>query len=387
MLTEQEEEMIKGMSAKIEEYEKMLEQVLDDKKSFGKILAGPFEHDGKKFYRVGSGSEAAMVACPPDSLIDGSPIPAILDLETEVVVVGQSIACVVPEELKIIVETPTFDLITWSEIGGLKSQVSRIKEAIEMPLTNAKLAKELGVQPIAGILLYGPPGTGKTLIAKAIASTILGKTKIDPSAFVYMKGGEMLSKYVGESENNIKRAFANCRDYTLRTGEKAVMFIDEAEALLPTRGSRKSSDVETTIVPTFLGEMSGFEGNNPIVVLATNHRKSIDSAILREGRIDIHIEVERPTEVDAKEIFMIHLKKIKTHDKVEDLADYACKALFACPAAKNVSGAMIETIAKDAIRKTMTRLIATPKSKEKGVTLTDINDAIISINSSYVTKA
>lgn len=387
MLTEQEEEMIKALEAKNQEYEKMLEEALGDKKSFGKILAGPFTHDGNNYYRASIGNDVTMIACPPDDMFGGNPIPATLDIDTEVIVLGQIIAAVVPEELKVHIENPKFDLIKWEDIGGLKSQVAQIREAVEDPIANAKLAEELGVQPIAGLLLYGPPGCGKTFIAKAVASTVLGATSVDPQAFQYMKGGEMLSKWVGETENNIKKAFEACRDYSTRTGCKAVIFIDEAEALLPTRGSRKSSDVETTIVPTFLSEMSGFEGNNPIVILATNHKEAIDPAILREGRIDIKIEIKRPTESDAKEIFMIHLKKLKTHDTVEELADFASEALFKLPAAKNVSGAMIETIAKDAIRKTMTRVIASPKTKEKGITLTDMSEALESINTAYVTKA
>jgi len=384
-MAETQDEIIEQLEAKVQEYENLLEETLSDKKGFGKILAGPFDHDGKKYYRVSIGSDISMVYAAEVSMFDGSPIDPTLPEETEVIVVGQTIACVVPEELKVIIEPPVFDLISWSDIGGFKSQLQIIRDAIELPMVNAKLAEELGVQPICGILLYGAPGCGKTYIAKAIASTVLGATRIDPQAFQYMKGGEMLSMYVGKTEQDIKNSFAQCRDYTKRTGKKAIMFIDEAEALLPTRGSRRSSDVETTIVPTFLSEMSGFEGNNPIVILATNKKDAIDEAILREGRIDIKIEIKRPTEPDALEIFEIHLKKLKTHDAVADLAEFASSSLFGSPAAKKVSGAMIEAICKDAIRKTMTRVIATPKTKEKGITLDDMSKAITAINTSYVT--
>lgn len=381
---EQQEEIINGLKDQISEYEKLLEETLGEPKSIVKIAAGPFEEKGEMYYRALKGSDPLVVFISKDPLFGTTPIVDPLEPETEVIVVGQTIIGIVPEELKVKIENPTFNLIEWDEVGGLKSQVADIRKAIEMPLMNATLAKELGVQPIAGILLFGPPGTGKTLIAKAIAKTILGTSVIDAAAFSYMKGGEMLSKYVGEAESNIKKAFSACREYTRKSGNKAIMFIDEAEALLPTRGSRKSSDVETTIVPTFLSEMSGLEGDNPIVVLATNHKNAIDAAVLREGRIDIKIEIKRPTQTDAVEIFDIHFKKVKVHEKLPLLSEFAAEALFKCPAVKNVSGAMIEAIAKDSIRVTMDRLMNNPKDKKRGVTMNDVVESIKSISLSYV---
>lgn len=381
--TEEMEEIINNLKAQNAELTELLDQTLAEPKSIVKIVAGPFEEKDQQYYRATKGSDALVVFLSKEPLFGVDPITDPIEPDTEVIVVGQTIMAIIPEELKVKIENPTFNLVDWDGIGGLKSQVADIRRAIEMPLNNAKLAEELGVQPIAGILLYGPPGTGKTLIAKAIANAVLGATVIDASAFKYLKGGEMLSKYVGEAENNIKKAFADCREYTRKTGKKAVMFIDEAEALLPTRGSRKSSDVETTIVPTFLSEMSGLEGDNPIVVLATNHKNAIDAAVIREGRIDIKIEIKRPTQSDALEIFEIHLKKVKLHDSITDLCEFASEALFTSPAKEKVSGAMIEAIAKDSIRITMDRLMSDPKCKERGVTMMDVAESIKSISLSY----
>lgn len=384
------EEVIELLEGKVNELTKLLEETLAEGKGIAKIVAGPFEDKGANYYRASKGekNEAIIVFVSPDPLFGNDPIPAILEPDTEVVITGQTIISVVPKELKPIAEPVTMELIGWNEIGGLKSQIHDIREAVESPILNAKLAEELGVTPIAGILLYGPPGTGKTYIAKAIASTVFGSTTIDPDAFIYIKGGEELSMYVGATEQNIKGYFARAREYTRKTGKKAIMFIDEAEALLPTRGSRKSSDVETTIVPTFLGEMSGLDSkDNPIVILATNHKNALDSAVTREGRIDIKVEIKRPDLSDTKEILEIHLKKFKTHDSVEVLADFASNAIFGCSAVNNVSGAMCEVIVKDAIRKAMTRLISSPKDKAKGITIDDIACSIKSISQSYVTKA
>ena len=140
------------------------------------------------------------------------------------------------------------------------------------------------------------------MIAKAIASQIIKASGGDHEAFQYVKGAELLSKWVGEAEARIANMFRKSRDYSKRTGNRAIIFMDEAEAMLGTRGSRKSSDVDTTIVPTFLAEMDGFDENGPFILLATNLPNALDEAVTREGRIDSKIPVMRPDYDDVIEI-------------------------------------------------------------------------------------
>jgi SpoVK/Ycf46/Vps4 family AAA+-type ATPase len=369
---------LSALREQVDKYEQMLEQFLGEKKEVHTIVAGPFVHNNAQYYRVNG-----TVMFLNEEPIFGDPITQILEPGTEVICIGSAIIAVVPKELEKVTDIPHFNLIDWNEIGGLKSQLSNIREAIELPLKHQELAKEMGLGDFPGLVLYGPPGCGKTLIGKAIASTILGSTKVDPAAFVYVKGAEMLSKFVGEAEQKVAHMFHATRQYCKKTGQRAVVFMDEAEALLRQRGSGKSSDVEMTIVPTFLSEMDGLEKeHNPIFILATNLPNALDEAIVREGRIDLKIGINRPDHPDTKEIFEIHLKKVKCHDKVEDLAIKGADMLFSLPCKSKVSGAMVEAIAKGAVRKALTRMTTTKKTP-KGVTAADLEESIKLINSSY----
>lgn len=379
------QEKVAALKEQVEQYEEMLQKTLEEKKSIYKVVAGPLDVEGTKFYRVNSGSDANGLLV---SMWEESPfgIDMSKDLEsgTEVIVVGSAIISVIPESLEIKKEKVEFNLIEWDQIGGLKSQVDNIREAIELPLNNQKLAQELGLGDFKGLLLYGPPGCGKTLIAKAIASTILKATKVDPESFVYIKGAELLSSYVGQTEQSIARIFHNARNFSKKSGQRAVVFIDEAEALMPVRGSMRSSDVDKTIVPTFLSEMDGLDKeHNPIMILSTNLPNALDPAITREGRIELKIGINRPTEADSKEIFEIHLKKVKLADKLEDLILHGSKSVFTCDMKSNISGAMIETVVQSAARKALTRYVSNTKS-QKGVTLADLEESIKLINSNYV---
>lgn len=363
-----------------EKYENILKKVLQEPKMIGTIIAGPFKGDKGDTYRVEvSGGNSALVEYGK-SVLFGEMRDEKLEHGKEVVIINGAIVALVPENLRVMEKTPVFNLITWDQIGGLKSQVDRIREAIELPMQNEALAKELGVSPIKGALLYGPPGCGKTLIAKAIASTILKSDKVDPRAFVYVKGGELLSSWVGATEQRIISMFKECRDYSFKTGKKAIIFIDEAEAILPHRGSRRSSDVDTTIVPTFLAEMDGFYDNNPFVLLSSNHPNDIDSAILREGRIDIKIGIDRPNANDMKDIFMIHLKKVKCVDKKEILAEEASNLIFSNPdMTKRASGSLAETVVKISAQKALKRKVTNKKSAA-GIIKDDITQAVCSLN-------
>lgn len=194
--------------------------------------------------------------------------------------------------------------VTWADIGGQDIAKMDLQEAIEMPMKYPEIFKHYKKKPIKGVLLEGPPGCGKTMLAKAAATAVAGAD----SAFIYIKGPEVLNEYVGATERTIRQLFAKAREHKARTGQPAMIFIDEAEALLGVRGG-KGSFMEKTVVPTFLAEMDGLEDSGAIVVLATNRASSLDPAVTREGRMDRKVRVSRPTKEDAKKIIAIHLKK------------------------------------------------------------------------------
>jgi proteasome-associated ATPase len=176
--------------------------------------------------------------------------------------------------------------------------------------------------------------------------------------------------------------FKQTRRYAKETGQRAFIFIDEAEAILPKRGSRQSSDVDKTIVPTFLSEMDGFDDNSPFILLSTNHPNSIDEAVLRPGRIDIKIEISRPTQEDAVDILKIHLSNVKLAEDIDTLANQGAVALFASPAVSEVSGAMCETIVKLATQNAVTRHIkcGTGENCKPGLSFEDIQISINNLN-------
>lgn len=203
--------------------------------------------------------------------------------------------------------------VTYDDIGGLGDQVEAIRDAVELPYLHADLFVEHELQPPKGILLYGPPGCGKTMIAKAVANSLAQrvreKTGRDDvkSFFLNVKGPELLNKYVGETERQIRLIFQRARDKAAE-GHPVIVFFDEMESLFRTRGSGVSSDVETTIVPQLLAEIDGVEGLKDVVVIgASNREDMIDPAILRPGRLDVKIKVERPDVDAAREIMRIYL--------------------------------------------------------------------------------
>lgn len=217
------------------------------------------------------------------------------------------------------------------------------------------------------------------MIAKAIATSVLGEDNLEPDkeSFIYLKGGELLSKWVGEAEGNIKNIFDTARKYIRRTGRKSIIFIDEAEAIVPVRGSRQSSDVDTTIVPTFLAEMDGINDHNPFVILATNHLDKIDPAIIRPGRIDLSVEITRPDMEDCKEILEYYFGKTKLAAPLETLLE-ACGAYIEGDATFRAkrSGAELEGLVQKFTATAIRRLISEPKSKERGIILKDLEVAL-----------
>lgn len=200
--------------------------------------------------------------------------------------------------------------VSWADIGGLIDAKEALQEAIELPYKFPDLYKAYGKKVIKGVMLYGPPGCGKTLLAKAVA-TALAKThgvQAKSTGFIYVKGPELLDKYVGQTEAQVRALFARARKHFQKNGYPAVLFIDEADALLASRGSREGMGIESTVVPQFLSEMDGLDVSGAIVLLATNRPDTLDSAVTRDGRIDRKIRVTRPDQKGAEEIFSLYLK-------------------------------------------------------------------------------
>ena len=208
-------------------------------------------------------------------------------------------------EQLVIAEAPD---VSWADIGGLGPQISRIRDAIELPFTHPGLYRDYGLRAPKGVLLYGPPGCGKTLIAKAVATCLADSAGGRPAAFLNIKGPELLSKFVGETERQIRAIFVQARKAAAED-RPVVVFFDEMEALLRTRGTGVSSDVETMIVPQVLSEIDGVESlRNVIVIGASNREDMIDPAILRPGRLDVKIRIDRPDAEAAADILARHLR-------------------------------------------------------------------------------
>ena len=208
--------------------------------------------------------------------------------------------------------------VGYEDIGGLGPQIGAIRDAVELPFAHPELFAEHGLRPPKGILLYGPPGCGKTLIAKAVAHSLAAAARAKSSEtgsddaderayFLNVKGPELLNKFVGETERHIRLIFARAREKASE-GHPVVVFFDEMESLFRTRGTGVSSDVETTIVPQLLSEIDGVERlENVIVIGASNREDMIDPAILRPGRLDVKIKIERPDAEAARDIFSKYL--------------------------------------------------------------------------------
>ncbi|MCM3924841.1 proteasome ATPase [Frankia sp. AiPs1] len=199
--------------------------------------------------------------------------------------------------------------IGYEQIGGLKSQIESIRDSVELPFLYKDLYREHQLKPPKGVLLYGPPGCGKTLIAKAVANSLAKKVEAitgqgnGRAFFLNIKGPELLNKFVGETERQIRLVFQRAREKASE-GMPVIVFFDEMDSIFRTRGSGVSSDVENTIVPQLLSEIDGVEQlENVIVIGASNREDMIDPAILRPGRLDVKIKVERPDAEAARDIF------------------------------------------------------------------------------------
>ncbi len=216
--------------------------------------------------------------------------------------------------------------IHYEDIGGLSAQIDQITDAVELPYLYPEMFKEHQLKPPKGVLLYGPPGCGKTLIAKAVANSLAKKVaektgQEGKSYFLNIKGPELLNKYVGETERHIRLVFQRAREKASE-GTPVIVFFDEMDSLFRTRGSGVSSDVENTIVPQLLSEIDGVELlENVLVIGASNREDMIDPAILRPGRLDVKIKIERPDAEAARDIFSKYLvTDLPLH--AEDLAEF-----------------------------------------------------------------
>ncbi|MEN9507200.1 MAG: proteasome-associated ATPase [Actinomycetota bacterium] len=291
--------------------------------------------------------------------------------------------------------------ISYADIGGLDDQIEQIADAVELPFLHADLFAEHQLPAPKGILLYGPPGCGKTLIAKAVANSLAKKVadktggEKGRSYFINIKGPELLNKYVGETERQIRLVFQRAREKS-EEGWPVIVFFDEMDSMFRTRGSGISSDMESTIVPQLLAEIDGVEGlRNVIVIGATNREDLIDPAILRPGRLDVKIKIERPSSAAARQIFARYLTDeipIAHGQSVPAMIDETVFEMYRDDEENQflevtyqngdkeilyykdfASGAMIENIVRRAKKLAIKRVIA---GGERGVCLQDLLDSI-----------
>jgi proteasome-associated ATPase len=295
--------------------------------------------------------------------------------------------------------------ISYADIGGLDNQIEEIADAVELPFLYQELFAEHRLPAPKGILLYGPPGCGKTLIAKAVANSLAKKVadKIGEgkgrSYFINIKGPELLNKYVGETERQIRLVFQRAREKS-EEGWPVIVFFDEMDSMFRTRGSGISSDMESTIVPQLLAEIDGVEGlRNVIVIGATNREDLIDPAILRPGRLDVKIKIERPSAAAASQIFARYLTDeipIMNGEDVPTMIDRTVAEMYRDDDANRflevtyqngdkeilyykdfASGAMIENIVRRAKKLAIKRVIG---GGERGVCTEDL---VASIKQEY----
>jgi len=304
--------------------------------------------------------------------------------------------------------------VNYSNIGGLDEQIEEICDAIELPYLYPKEFEEFDLMPPKGVLLYGPPGCGKTMIAKAVANSLSvkarqkTKNKDAKGYFINVKGPELLNKYVGETERRIREVFQKAKDKAKEEGMPVIIFFDEMDSMFKSRGTGISSDMESTLVPQFLSEIDGVEGLKDVIVIgASNRQDLIDPAVLRPGRLDVKIKIDRPDENASKDIFTKYLvsslpiaqSDIDKHNGdiektiesmidrgVEEMFDDSDENMFIEVTYERgeretlyfkdfVSGAMIENIVSRTKKIALKRMIGSKKA-EKGIKYDDLHESV-----------
>jgi proteasome-associated ATPase len=283
--------------------------------------------------------------------------------------------------------------VTWDEIGGLEEAKQVLQDSVELPFKYPGLFEAYDKDPSNGILLYGPPGNGKTMLAKATATALSDTHKgFQKSGYIYVKGPEILNKYVGNSEQKVRSLFERAREHEEENGYPAVIFIDEADAILGKRGERNVGGLNDTIVPMFLSEMDGLDETNAIVLLATNRADKLDPAVTRDGRIDRKLYVPRPDQKAAEEIARIHLEGAATDSdlSVDSLAELLTEQLYSDDRILHeldtqdedfclrevVSGAMIAGSVEKAVTQALHRDMEEGRSNPSGIQEEDIVSAV-----------
>ncbi len=269
--------------------------------------------------------------------------------------------------------TSEFSPVTWSQIGGNERAKRELMEAVMLIQGGSEIFLTYQAKAPKGILLSRPPGCGKTMMGRAVA------TELGSEGFVYIKAPELLNMYVGATEERIRGLFRSAREYRQRTGKIGVIFLDEADALLQRRGTGLSSDVDKTIVPTFLTEMDGLAESGAMMILATNRPETLDPAVVREGRIDSHVVVDRPQPPEVVEMLTIYLDGLPLADcDIETAALQTCEAIFTHQHTRSrVSGALAATVVERAKRGAIRRDIAAKVAAPSGITLADLSVAVM----------
>src|SRR5918998_1469001 len=315
------EDLIPGKEVMVNEAMNVVD-VLDFDEVGEVVLLKEILEDGDRGLVVGHGDEETVVRLAQS--LKTQPIRSgdSLLIDRRIHFADERVPKLDVEEL-VLEEVPDID---YTVIGGLGSQIEAIRDAVELPFLHKELFDEHELKAPKGILLYGPPGCGKTLIAKAVANSLAKKVtertgEEGRSFFLNIKGPELLNKYVGETERHIRLVFQRARDKA-SDGMPVIVFFDEMDSLFRTRGSGVSSDVENTIVPQLLSEIDGVEAlENVIVIGASNRADMIDPAILRPGRLDVKIKIERPDAEAAQDIFSKYLTStLPIH--ADDLAEF-----------------------------------------------------------------
>jgi proteasome-associated ATPase len=288
--------------------------------------------------------------------------------------------------------------LDWSEIGGCDEAKKELRGTIEKPMQHSKLFAAFKKKTPKGFLLHGRPGNGKTMLGKAVATAIAkaqGK-QAAPSAFCYVKGPAILDKFVGETEKMIRALFEQCRQHKQKHGYPAVMFVDEADAILANRTSSKHIGLGMTVVPQFLSEMDGLVDSAAIVILATNRPDTLDPAVIRPGRVDHKLYIAPPSKENATDHIAIHMREIPTSE--DDLASRVTEELYteSYPLYRMVahgqwvffglkdliSGAMLASIVEQATSNAIDRNIESKSSKINGVNFCDFQSALKSMQKS-----